>query len=177
MDETEQEPVVKRGPGRPRTVNRGPNREPIRAEAGRIRTRMRKGGQAKDKFAIPSHLKQDGTSYEWKRASVYGKPDSGHMVEMREQGWEPVADRKIIDYFMPEGHKGAPERDGLILCERPQELTDEARQEEVDLARAAVRAKEQQLHEAPAGQFERLNKGNAMASVRHSVERGEIPVE
>lgn len=178
MEEIEQEPAVKRGPGRPR-LNRDEEaaREPVRAEGIRGRTRMRKGGQAKDKFAIPAHLQQDGTSYEWKRASVYNKPDSGHIVEMREQGWEPVDDPKLRGYFMPEGHEGAIERDGLILMDRPIELTNEARAEEIAAARLAVRTKEQQINSAPQGQFERSNKGSPLAQVSRTIERGAVPVE
>lgn len=177
MENTEQVPA-KRGPGRPR-LNRDEDgvREPVRAESIRGRQRMRKGGGMKDRFAIPDHLKDPRTSYEWKTASVLGQPQTSHMVEMREQGWMPVTDRSIIDYFMPEGHQGAPERDGLILMDRPIELTEEARAEEEALASLAVWTKEQQLGAAGPGQFERSNKGNPLASVRRSVERGEIPVD
>lgn len=167
----------KRGP-RPR-INRDPQatREPVRAEPIRQRVRMRRGGQAKDKFAIPSHLMQDGTSYEWKRASVYGKPDSGNIIEMREQGWEAVDDPVLRAYFMPEGHTGAIERDGLVLMERPQALTDEAREDDRLAARLAVSVKEQQINSAPDGQFERSNKGSPLGSVKHAYGPGEVPVD
>jgi len=173
-DETE-DPAVKRGPGRPRIIRDEENvREPVRADGVRTRARMRKGGQGKDKFDIPENLRRPGTSYEWKRMAVYGKPDSSHLVEMREQGWEPVDDPALRKYFMPEGHDGAIERDGLVLMDRPQQLTDEAREEDRLLAINAVRAKEQQMSSAPVGQFERSNKGTPLVSVKRSIE---VPVE
>src|SRR6185437_6404833 len=131
MEEIEQEPVVKRGPGGPRLNGDSEGqREPVRADAIRTRQRMRKGGQAKDRFDVPVSLRQDGTSYEWKRASTLGKPDNGHLIEMREQGWLPADTPELRSYFMPEGYEGAIERDGLILMERPEELTREARDED-----------------------------------------------
>lgn len=172
------ESEIRRGPGRPR-LNPSPVETPEASEpiVAAPRQRMRKGGQAKDKFAVPDPLKLEGTSYEWKTATVMGKPFHDHMIEMREQGWLPVDDRRMREHFMPPGHVGAIERDGLVLMERPQELTDEARREDHANARLAVYTKEQQLHEAGPGQFERSNKGAPMGSVHRSIERGAMPVE
>lgn len=173
-DETA-EPAIKRGPGRPRIIrDEEGTREPVRAAGVRTRSRLRKGGQSKDRFDIPPDLRRSGTSYEWKRMTVYGKPDSSHLVEMREQGWEPVDDPVLRRYFMPDDHTGAIERDGLVLMERPQELTDEAREEDRLMAINAVRAKEAQMTSAPVGQFERSNKGTPLVSVKRSIE---VPVE
>lgn len=163
---------VKRPVGRPRIL-RDNSEEGLRTEGIRGRTRKRKGGQAKDKFAIPDEFRQVGTSYEWKRASVYGKEDYGHIIEMREQGWEPV-DAKMMPGFMRDDYDGPVIRDGLILMERPQELTDEARAEDRLDAKNQVRIKEAQLVESGPGQFARDKN---ISGVKHSYERGEIPVE
>ena len=63
------------------------------------------------------------------------------------------------------------QRDGMILMERPIELTREARAEERAAARDAVIQKERQLFEAGEGEFAR--KG---VQVSTTIERG-IPVE
>lgn len=145
----------RRGPGRPR-INRTDVSTPMRSEGERepLRTRKRKGNFVVDKFAIPDGEIPPGTSYEWKRETVYGASDPSYDVMMREQGWLPV-DVSRHPQFMPPGYKGPIRRDGLILCERPIELTQEAHQEERDKAIGVLRAKQQQLGVAPAGTMER----------------------
>jgi hypothetical protein len=154
-----------RGPGRPRLA-RADDGAPMRKP---VRERKRKGTIAQDKFAIPAHLIPDGSTYEWKRKAVYGANDPSYDVMVREQGWEPV-DVSRHPEFMPPGWKGAIEREGQVLMERPVELTEEARAEERQSAKLAVWTKEAQLGQAPDGQFARTNKGAPMASIHKSYE-------
>jgi hypothetical protein len=56
---------------------------------------------------------------------------------------------------MPDGYKGPIERGGLMLMERPMELTLEAREEAERDAREVVRVKEEQLGMTPAGTLTR----------------------
>jgi hypothetical protein len=121
---------------------------------GAIRSRKRKGGGANDKFHVPLNLVPPGWTYEWKRVSVIGKEDPAYAIEMREQGWTPVPAERHPE-FMPDEHKGAIARDGLILMERPEELTREAQEEDRVNALLQVRNKEAQLTGAQLGQFER----------------------
>lgn len=141
--------IERRGPGRPRKEDvalRSAGR------SGPIRERKRKGGQLNDPFRVDNI--PDGMSYEWKRVTVYGKGDPTYDVLMREQGWEPVASARHPE-LVADGHIGPIIRDGLMLMERPVELTEEAMAEDRNAARAAVSVKKQQLGEAPAGTFER----------------------
>jgi len=64
---------------------------------------------------------------------------------------------------------------GMILMERPAEVTEEARLVELRRARAQVRQKEEQLSSSPAGQFERANKENSLVKVKKSYEAVPIP--
>lgn len=137
--------IERRGPGRPRKEDVA-----IRAAArsGPVRERKRKGGQLHDKYRVDNI--PEGMSYEWKRVSVYGKGDPSYDVLMREQGWEPVNSKRHPE-MVADGYDGAIIRDGLMLMERPIELTREAQAEDLAAARDAVSVKKQQLGEAPVG--------------------------
>ncbi|MBM7047570.1 hypothetical protein [Rhizobium lusitanum] len=142
--------IEKRGPGRPRKEDEV--RSAIRTAP--IRERKRKGGQIADKYYIDPRVIPEGTSYEWKRHTVYGAPDPSYDVFMREQGWEPVTSERHPD-LVADGYNGPIIRDGLMLMERPIELTREAQAEDRAAAAEVVRVKKQQLGEAPAGTLPR----------------------
>jgi hypothetical protein len=69
------------------------------------------------------------------------------------------------------------ERDGMILMERPKELTDEARANDIRNARAQVQQKQEQLAQAPQGQFDRANKDRSLVKVARNYEAISIPNE
>jgi len=165
------EPEAKRGSDRPQ-IHRTDTSTPMRSEEPR--RRRLKGNIAQDKFAIPAEMIPEGSSYEWKRKTTYGASDPSYDVLMRTQGWLPV-DVSRHPEFMPPGWSGSIERDGLILMERPIELTREAQEEERLSARLAVATKETQLGLAGNGEFERRNGNNPLVSVKRSVEPMEIP--
>lgn len=130
---------------------------PMRSEPVRdgMRTRKRKGGNV-DKFHIPPEIIPEGTTYEWKRLTTMGMEDPGYYVGLREQGWLPVKAENHPEFMPPDWSKGTIERDGMILMERPSYLTEEARQEDIQAARDAVRMKEAQLGATPHGQMDRV---------------------
>jgi hypothetical protein len=66
----------------------------------------------------------------------------------------------------------------MILMERPEEITKEFRANERRKALAQVRAKEEQLTEAPPGAFERVDaKGQSTVKVNKSFAPMAIPKE
>jgi hypothetical protein len=80
--------------------------------------------------------------------------------------------------MMPLAHKGKTiEVDGMILMERPKELTDEARRVEERRAKAQVRTKEEQLRETPAGTLSRDADARIKPKITKSYERMPIPTE
>ncbi|HEY6861681.1 MAG TPA: hypothetical protein VI358_18090 [Pseudolabrys sp.] len=85
-----------------------------------------------DQFYVPEHLKEPGWDYQWNVKSVLGQESMKDIIRDAENGWTAVpSDRQGFDgRFMPKGWKGAIERDGLVLCERPMALTEEARRED-----------------------------------------------
>ena len=133
------EPVTEPAPAdRPqREAARAPDRERIpqgrTVVTGRDGEKVwRRRNNMDDQFHIPDELKEPGWDYQWNRISVLGQEDSSTIINDRENGWRPVmADRPgFSGRFMPPGHKGPIEREGLQLCERPMALTMEARAED-----------------------------------------------
>lgn len=164
-------------PGRSEPVTSTVRAQDVTSEGGEpIRERKRKGGQLVSDYDIDMSLIPSGWTYEWKRVQVYGAENRQYEVLMRDQGWTPVpADRH--PELVVEGHKGPIIRDGLMLMERPVELTREAQHEDRMNARAAVRAKEEQLGKAGANEFERVDAhGRPTAKINKTVERG-LPVD
>lgn len=158
---------------RQQTVQRTVQRTAIREDLPR--SRKRHGIHAVDKFYLDPSIIPDGTSYEWKRSTIFGKNDVYYDREMLEQGWRAVP-AKRHPFLMPDGYEGPIIRDGLILMERAIELTNEAKQELAAAAFDQVHTKMQQLGEAPPGTMQRQNgsKG-AMVEVNRSYGGGDIP--
>jgi hypothetical protein len=128
-----------------------------------------------DEFYVEPGVIPDGWTYEWKTKTILGAEDPAHQVKLARDGWEAVPASRHPE-MMPAGYKGVEiTRKGMVLMERPAEITEEVRQIELRRARLQVRAKEEQLSAAPAGQFERSNKGNEMAKIKKGYEAMPIP--
>ncbi len=156
-----------------------PREEDPRARAARRALELREQGSSDDdgvdKFYVDPKIIPDGWSYEWKTFTVLGKENPSYQVAMAHKGWEAVP-RARHPHLMPINHQGETiERDGMILMERPLEITQEARARDLRVARAQVRGKEEQLGGAPAGTFERDNKGQPLANVKKTFEHIPIP--
>jgi hypothetical protein len=77
---------------------------------------------------------------------------------------------------MPVGYKGAEiTRKGMVLMERPLEITQEARNVELRRARMQMRDKEAQLTQAKGGEFDRSNKGDPLVKISKKYEAIPIP--
>jgi hypothetical protein len=173
-------------PQRPPVRPEGAHEQPMRAESSRERADRRAAeimghlegalDEGQDELALDQIAVPEGWSYEWKRQTVFGKSDPAYDTKLARTGWEPVpADRHPA--MMPKDHRGAIERDGLILMERPKVITDRVRQIMNERARNAVRLKEQQLNDAPQGTFERVDeRGRPTARVKTSHSPVEIAV-
>jgi hypothetical protein len=130
-----------------------------------------------DDFFVDPNSIPEGWTYEWKRHTVLGMEDPTYQVALRRTGWAPVPAARHPE-MMPVGHKDDTIlRKGMILMERPEEITQEVRSIDKKRARDQVRVKEQQLSEAPNGQFERKNKDSSLAKVKKSFEAMPIPEE
>lgn len=150
----------------------------MRAEP-RVRARNRPSGT--DRFYIPVDRIPHGESWEFKRTATAGQPDPYHQQALYENGWLPVDPRKH-PWLLPAVNGGAPapstyEIDGMILMERPMELTLEARREDEMRATGQVRDNDISLQRAPTGE-ERVmtQKVREATQVRRTIESGvDIP--
>lgn len=167
------------------SASRPPMRAAMRAESPRDRAARRAaeirghlGGEndGTDEFFIPSDMIPDGWSYEWKRETVMGQEDPAYQVALARQGWEPVPASRHPEMMPKDWNQEAIKRKGLILCERPQEISHAARMKEQRQARQQLQIKKQQLNEAPAGTFERSDP-RVRANVKTSYEPMPIPAD
>jgi len=143
---------------------RKPLRSAIRDEDPRARATKRAaelrgalGGmdEGTDDFYVNPNLIPDGWSYEWKRRLTVGQEDPAYQVQLARMGWEPVPASRHPNMMPLDGSYQTIERKGMILMERPSEITDEAKEIDLSRARQQVSAKKQQLGQAPDGQFTR----------------------
>lgn len=180
----EQEVPRARAAGRPEQprLQRASARQAPREESARdderepgLRRQRRRAGAA-DAFRVSPDRIPPGTSYEWKALAHKGLPADEHQVNLRENGWRPVPASRHPE-LIPDGYAGSSIiRKEMMLMERPQFLTDEARQEDYDLAREQVQIKEQALSDTPAGTFTRHhNSARAVTGVRVTHEPLAIP--
>jgi len=181
------ETETRRGPGRP-PMNRPDTREEsprlamdgrdAAARAAAIREHL--GGdldEGPDKFWIDPDDIPPGWSYEWKRRETLGKQDPAYQVALARKGWEPVPAQRHPSY-MPEGDQHRIiEREGMVLMERPAEITAEVQALERRKANDQVGIKERQLGLTPEGQLPRDADPRTRPRVNKSWGPVEIPKE
>jgi hypothetical protein len=93
----------------------------------------------------------EGWTYEWKTHSVWNKEYPQYISALQRTGWSPVPANRHRELLYPEYEAENIIIDGMILMERPKELTDKVRQREYRRAIEVVRNSERKLAEAPAG--------------------------
>lgn len=151
MDDNE----PRRQRGRPRKLPgiRDDAADPIPARRGRATAIGRDGKVVSrkltgsvDKFDLNAIgiRAPDGWTYEWKRKSLVGMEDVDHLNGLAENGWTTVPAERHVTSFNFKSRTGEVVRDGMILMERPAELTQEARMEERMAARDQIMAQNAQ---------------------------------
>lgn len=121
-----------------RPIQRSEQRTPQRVRP-MIRTSLNR--YQLDDRRIPS-----GMTYEWKRKSVLGQEDVESQINYEFNGWTAVPPERHPE-LMGSRATAAQEivRGGLVLMERPREVTDEARDLDEFAARNQVAAQMQRL--------------------------------
>ena len=174
MDLPEDDIGLRRAEMRPAMREEDPRTRASR-RAEEVRNHLGGLDDGTDEFFIDPRDIPPGWSYEWKRKTVLGQEDPAYMVSLARKGWEPVPASRH-PHMMPDGYSNAAiERKGLVLMERPLELTEEQRELDRRAAINQVRHKEQQLANSPSGQFERQNKDSSLVKVKKSYEAIPIP--
>jgi hypothetical protein len=169
-------------------VPRGDMRETMRDDDPRARAARRAAeirghrgdmDEGTDEFHIDQDMVPEGWTYEWKRRLLLGQEDPSHMVALYRDGWEPVPLNRDSRHraMMPRNWgENTIERKGMILMERPTELTDEVRQMQLRAARKQVRDKEAQIAGTPDGTMTRDHK-DARPVIKKSFEAMPVPKE
>ena len=134
-----------------------PDREPDHTPARR--TRQRRATVSDDPFFIPLDEIPEGSSYEWKRLSNVGEENPFYIAQMRSQGWEPVDTKRHPSWVPPGYDKPNIVKGGMVLMERPIELTREAQAEQRSLAKQQMREAEQRLGMTPKDTLTRSHQG------------------
>lgn len=128
-----------------RAQTREPTRDPVRhgrvvvqGRDGEVLTRKRTS--VGDIFHVPPELVPPGWTFQWVAVSVVGNTEilMDQNLQMAENGWRPVPAERYPGRFMPAGHKGNIIRGGQMLMERPEELTKEARREDIINAKQLI---------------------------------------
>ena len=115
-------------------------------------------------FLTPSapSLRRKVFLYQWNVWSVLEKENRSERARMYNAGWRPVPADRHDGVFLPPGSKGDIVIGGLILEERPVELSDEARLEDKIAADEQVNGSRRQFGFAPtAPGFEGADKSNS----------------
>ena len=125
--------------------------DPIRTEEPKAkRTRVRKNAGSTDRLYIPREMIPEGVDLQWVAVEIKGEPAVQNRMNYEINGWQavnmqmPPFDR-FDGMFMPKGWTGEINVGGLVLFERPIELTMEARGEEHRAANQAVGIQERQI--------------------------------
>jgi hypothetical protein len=133
------------------------------------------GDDGHDEYYIELGIIPDGWSYEWKTRTILGAEDPAHQVALARKGWEVVPASRHPE-LMPMGYKGVEiTRKGMVLMERPMEITQEAQNASLRRARMQMRDKEAQLTNAKSGEFDRTNKGDPLVKINKKYEAIPIP--
>ena len=164
--------VAREEPAAPVAREESP-RDRAARRAAELRGHIGNMDEGTDDFYVPREYIPDGWSYEWKRKTNMGMEDPAYQVQIARMGWEPVPASRHPN-MMPEGNKYLIiERKGMVLMERPMEITEEARQIERQRARNQIRQKEAQLASAPDGT---LTRDHAQVKPKISKSYAPIPI-
>lgn len=145
------------------------------ARAAEIREHIGDMDEGPDDFYIDADMVPPGWCYEWKRITVAGQEDPAYQVQLARTGWTPVPAKRHPNY-MPAGSTDVSiTRKGQMLMERPQVITDKARDIELRRARNQVRQREAELNATPEGQFPRDEDPRTRVKMRRSYEPLTIP--
>lgn len=119
-----------------------------------------------DKYFIAESEKPEGMSYDWKRFSVYGQEDKGHLTKLQRMGFWSAVPGSRHPQFGFEGDQSII-IDGLMLMERAKEYTDERHRREEVKAKKQVSDK---LAEMEMGEHTPLKPQRGQNKIRRSME-------
>lgn len=120
---------------------------------------------AMNRYEVDQSRIPPGMSYEWKRKTVFGQDDVEHLINLDANGWVPVPCERHPELTGKYVTGKEIVRGGLVLMERSQEITDEARN--LDMGAAD----DQVTH-----QVRRLGQEGKIAAGKKGIKRGYEPI-
>lgn len=103
--------------------------------SGEILTRNRVSGDGYvNEFEIPESARDPNFDLYWARTTTHGKPDPANINELYDNGWRPASPKNYSRVMPDMAGKEVIERDGLMLMERPWALSQQAFDEQQQLA-------------------------------------------
>lgn len=153
------------------TVKRGISRHP---ETGRVVVERngvsytRLTTNVGDKFYVHPGDIPDGMSYQWIAVTVMGFQQTQSLASFDMNGWRPVPISRYPGRYAPISKKSSDPIiiEGLMLVERPIELTVEARTEEVMEARNLIRTRNEQFNPRLPGALDGRHRGTGLKASR-----------
>jgi hypothetical protein len=143
--------------------------ERAKARTAALQANIQNLSETVDDFYIDPATIPEGWSYEWKRRTTLGLEDPSYNVQLAQSGWEAVPSDRHPEY-MPVGYTDKNiERRGMVLMERPLEITNQIRARDKREAVSAVKSKEAQLN------GDSVSLGKLEAKVNKSYEAIKIP--
>lgn len=129
-----------------------------------------------DEFTDPWFVAApDGWDYNWKTRSVWNREYPDYYARCLHNGWQPVPAARHREKLHP-GYTGENiEKDGMILMERPLELTNWFFERDKKRASEQVKSSEVRLRDAPPGTAPRDQHIRTFPRVGHSVGPANIP--
>lgn len=119
---------------------------PVQRSAQRVPQRPLVIRTGSNRFEFDRDVIPEGQTYEWKRKSMFGQEDVENMINLDQNGWSPVPAHRHPELMGRRAVVGGEiVRGGLLLMERPQEITEEARELDTFAARSQVAQQIQRL--------------------------------
>lgn len=177
-------PSRRQAPRPARELPREPARAPARRGAAMVAGRdgemlTRRRTTVGDVHHVPPEEIPAGWDYQWNSVSVHGMELREEQLVMAANGWRPVPASRHPGRWTPADFKGAIIVKGLRLEERPSELGNEARAEDIARAKAQVRDQTDTLKlskKLPDGMAVNRHYRGTGADVRMSIDPGlDIP--
>lgn len=139
LPDTGKRPNRGAAPPRVSAQSRGRPADPVvqaQDEAGNALTRRSRYEAATGTYEVPIEMREPGWDYQWENLRVAGQPvEASTTVTTYEAGWRPVQAKGHWMRMCPPGwDKPNVERDGMMLMKRPMSLTNEARNEDYNIA-------------------------------------------
>ena len=118
------------------------------------------------KYYSPPEIIPAGWDYNWKRWSVLNQENPHYINSLRRTGWDFVPASRHPEYVALGSKEQIIIMDGMVLMERPKEISDYMKSADDERARRQVRQKEEQVSRATEGQFDRDNKGQSLVKIK-----------